>query len=212
MNTTLWYKSKTLWVNLIAITALAIQAINASYVISPEIQGSILAIINLILRAVTSQPLDWGTPAKPVDGGTAGFVQIPLLFMILSLFALGACATTAPVIPPATTAPGAAATVKDNTLAMAGKSLLAVKSTIVTAATATDAFCKAGKIGPDKCAQAKAAYELAKPAYDSAVDAYLLMTQGYGDAAAFGSALGRVQAIADNLLTLSGVEVPGGVK
>ena len=207
-----WYASKTLWVNLIAITALAIQNLSADFVISPEIQAGLLALINLILRTVTHQPIDWSATTAsgeqpPGPPATAGFVQIPLALMLSSLLLIGllanlsGCATTAPA-----TQPGAAVTAstKDNPMQLAGKSLLAVKSTIVTAATATDAFCKAGKIGPDKCAQAKAAYELAKPAYDSAVDAYLLMSQGYGDPAAFGAALARIQTIADNMLQLAG--------
>jgi hypothetical protein len=137
------------------------------------------------------------------DQAQAGFIRLPLLFLIAAFagaIALTGCATTAP--PSATTSTVAAAS--DSPMALAGKSLLAVKTAIVTAATATDAFCKAGKIGPDKCAQAKAAYEMAKPAYDAAVDAYLLMSQGYGDPAAFGTALARIQGIADNLLILTG--------
>ena len=200
MNTKSWYTSKTLWLNLITILALGIQTINTSYVISPEIQCGLLAIINLILRAVTSQAIDWSTPVKPTDG-TAGNVRLSLLAVMafMGLWLITGCATTSTPAVDMVTASKA-----DNPMALAGKSLLAVKSTIGTAATATDALCKAGKIGPDKCAQAKDAYNLAKPAYDSAVDAYLLMSQGYGDAAAFGAALGRVQTIAANLLALSG--------
>jgi len=138
----------------------------------------------------------------------AGFVRLPLLFLLTAfacIIALTGCATTTP-----TAATSTVATVKDNPMALAGKSLLAVKTTIVVAATSVDALCQAGTIGTDKCAQAKAAYDLAKPAYDSAVDAYLLMSQGYGDPVAFGTALARVQGIADNLLILSGPMGPKG--
>jgi hypothetical protein len=215
METKSWYLSKVLWINLIAIVCLAIQTFNSNFIISPEIQAGVLGIINLILRATTNLPLDWNTPAKPTDSGTpfspppqGGFVQLALLLMLISLALIGAlvngCATTSPVTMPGAAVVSPAATSKDNPLQLAGKSLLAVKSTIVVAATTTDSLCKAGKITPDKCAQAKAAYDLSKPAYDSAVDAYLLMSQGYGDPAAFAAALGRVQAIADNLLSLSG--------
>jgi len=204
-----WYLSKTLWFNLIAAVALLLQS-RFGFIIDPEAQGGILAIINLILRSVTGQPLEWKPAAADEDSEpphfipprSEGFIHVPLLplillFTLLALGSLSGCATTSSTTPQAATA-------KDTPLQTAGKSLLAVKSAIVTAATATDALCKAGTLAPDKCAQAKAAYELSKPAYDSAVDAYLLMSQGYGDPAAFGVALSKVQAIATNLLTLSG--------
>ncbi|MBC8521367.1 MAG: hypothetical protein H8D26_05190 [Methanomicrobia archaeon] len=51
-----WYQSKTLWVNLIAVAALITQA-QFGFVIAPEEQVGILALINLILRAATSEGL-----------------------------------------------------------------------------------------------------------------------------------------------------------
>lgn len=51
-----WYRSKTLWVNLIAVAALIAQA-QFGFVIAPEEQIGILALINLILRAVTDEEL-----------------------------------------------------------------------------------------------------------------------------------------------------------
>ncbi|MDA8428921.1 MAG: hypothetical protein M0T70_06660 [Geobacteraceae bacterium] len=130
----------------------------------------------------------------PAPGAEAGFIRLPLLaaLALTGLLFLAGCATTG-------TAPAA----NDTPQVIAGKSLLAVKSTIVTAAQATDGLCRVGTLKPDSCAQAKAAYELAKPAYDSAVDAYLLMVQG-GDPAAFTTALQRVQGIAANLAQLTG--------
>lgn len=97
---------------------------------------------------------------------------------------------------------GCATMQKESPQITAGKSLLAVKGTIVTAATTTDRLCKLQQMPADNCMQAKAAYELAKPAYDSAVDAYLLMSTG-GDPAAFGAAITRVQSIADSMLQLT---------
>ena len=47
-----WYQSKVLWVNVIAIIALLAQAV-AGFVISPEDQIAILAVVNLIVLAVT---------------------------------------------------------------------------------------------------------------------------------------------------------------
>ena len=52
----IWYQSKTLWVNLIAIVALIAQA-QFGFVIAPEGQVGILAVINLILRAITNEGL-----------------------------------------------------------------------------------------------------------------------------------------------------------
>jgi hypothetical protein len=51
-----WYSSKTLWVNAIAIAALIAQA-QLGFVMSGEEQVAILAVINLILRVVTKEPL-----------------------------------------------------------------------------------------------------------------------------------------------------------
>jgi len=51
-----WYLSKTLWVNIIAIAGLIAQA-QLGFVMSGEEQVAILAVINLILRVVTKEPL-----------------------------------------------------------------------------------------------------------------------------------------------------------
>jgi len=51
-----WYRSKTLWVNLIAILVLIIQT-QTGFIISPEEQAAILAVINLILRWITGEPI-----------------------------------------------------------------------------------------------------------------------------------------------------------
>lgn len=216
MNTKAWYLSKTLWINLIAIVAMGIQTFNADFIISPEIQAGILGLINLVLRTITGTALDMGTsPAftPPGSGGTgggqasdAGYIQIPLLLICSSLLLIGflinGCSTVSPATVPGTAV--SAPTSKDSPLALAGKSLLAVKSTIVVAATSVDALCKSGTMSADKCARAKTAYELAKPAYDAAIDSYLLMSSGGGDPGDFGRALARVQDIAANLLALSG--------
>lgn len=207
-----FYTSKTLWFNLIAIVALAAQTINSSYIISPEIQGGILAVINLILRGVTGQQIDWsagasGSETPPGPPATAGFISLRLLLALsalaILLMLLTGCATTTAT----GTATGSAVDIiqpKDTPQIKAGKSLLAVKSTIVTASIATDGLCKSGKIPVETCAQAKAAYETAKPAYDAAVDAYLLMSSQGGDAATFEAALTRIQGIANNMLILAG--------
>lgn len=199
-----WYKSKTLWVNLIAIAAMFLQPVTG-LVLDADTQVGILGFINVILRLVTKEQLNWSSnidDSTPTIGGPAsgeaGFINLRCLaelFLIgMALLMLAACATTN----------NTSTTTRDTPLQTAGKSLLAVKSTIVTAAGATDALCKAGTLPADKCTQAKAAYEMSKPAYDAAVDAYLLMSAQGGDAADFGAALVRVQTIASNLLLIAG--------
>jgi uncharacterized membrane protein len=51
-----FYKSKTLWVNLIAFVALVAQII-FGFAIDAETQVGLLAVINLILRLVTKSGL-----------------------------------------------------------------------------------------------------------------------------------------------------------
>ena len=51
-----WYLSKILWVNVIAIGAIIAQS-QFEFVIDPEAQVGILAVINLILRAITKTGL-----------------------------------------------------------------------------------------------------------------------------------------------------------
>ena len=56
MPTTPWYASKTLWVNTIAVAALFLQQ-KFGYALSPEAQVGILALINIVLRLITKQPI-----------------------------------------------------------------------------------------------------------------------------------------------------------
>ena len=52
------WESKTFWVNVIAILALLAQT-QVGFVIDPEAQAALLAVINVGLRAVTKQPIAW---------------------------------------------------------------------------------------------------------------------------------------------------------
>ena len=54
-----WYKSKTVWVNAVALAA-SIVSMQFGVPITPEMQGGVLAVINIVLRLVTKQPVDWG--------------------------------------------------------------------------------------------------------------------------------------------------------
>lgn len=48
-----WYKSKTVWVNIITLIALLAQT-QMGFVISPEEQVALLAFVNLAMRAITT--------------------------------------------------------------------------------------------------------------------------------------------------------------
>lgn len=62
MNQKDFWKSKTFWVNLIAIIVFVIQMLwIKDFVIPVEIQGAILAVINFILRWVTKEEIIWDT-------------------------------------------------------------------------------------------------------------------------------------------------------
>jgi len=54
-----WYLSKTLWVNIVALAAIIAQT-TTGFIIDPASQAAILAVINLILRAITGEEIDWG--------------------------------------------------------------------------------------------------------------------------------------------------------
>ena len=50
--------SKTIWVNIIALALASIQ-IKTGLVIPGEMQGILLALVNVILRMVTKEPVNW---------------------------------------------------------------------------------------------------------------------------------------------------------
>lgn len=75
-----WWRSKTLWINGVAAGALIAQS-QWGFVISPEAQAAILAVVNLALRIITKEAvgLQTETPSGPgpypdIDAGpgTAG--------------------------------------------------------------------------------------------------------------------------------------------
>jgi hypothetical protein len=63
MNGTIWYKSKTLWVSIIALVASLAQA-RWGLVIDGPTQGAILAIIFIVLRLDTTGPVISGKPTE----------------------------------------------------------------------------------------------------------------------------------------------------
>jgi hypothetical protein len=57
------YKSKTFWVNVIALVALGVQQ-KYGYVVDESMQVQALAVINVLLRAITSEPVNWAPTPK----------------------------------------------------------------------------------------------------------------------------------------------------
>lgn len=123
---------------------------------------------------------------------------LKLLLICLTLTVMAACGTpNTPIVDPAP-APN------DSPVVLAGKSLLAAKSTIVVAATSIDQLCHNGTMTAQQCIQAKNAYQTAQTAYDAAVDAYLLFQAGSGTQEEFQRALSHLNGLATSLLILSG--------
>ncbi len=56
---TVWYLSKTLWVNAIALVAMIAQGVTGHVLINMELQATILGVVNMILRLITKKPIVW---------------------------------------------------------------------------------------------------------------------------------------------------------
>lgn len=59
MDSKSWYTSKTLWVNAIAIVAIVVQGVTGKEILNIELQATILAGINMVLRLVTKSAVTW---------------------------------------------------------------------------------------------------------------------------------------------------------
>lgn len=53
-----WYKSKTVWTNILVVMALLLQ-IKTGFIVTPEFQALGLAFINLGLRKITKEEVIW---------------------------------------------------------------------------------------------------------------------------------------------------------
>lgn len=58
-ESTPFYLSKTLWVNVLALIAMILQGVTGNVLLNMELQATILAIINMVLRFVTKKPVVW---------------------------------------------------------------------------------------------------------------------------------------------------------
>lgn len=54
-----FYRSKTFWVNLLAGIALIAEGAFGEEVLPLEVQMAALAVVNLVLRKVTREPVSW---------------------------------------------------------------------------------------------------------------------------------------------------------
>jgi len=60
-------KSKTFWVNVLAFVAFILQGVLGKEAFPPELQASILAVINVVLRFITGEPISWSTKDRGSD-------------------------------------------------------------------------------------------------------------------------------------------------
>ena len=59
INMKKWYQSKTLWVNLISLIAIGLHQTLNLELLTAEQQGTILAFINIVLRLITKEKIEW---------------------------------------------------------------------------------------------------------------------------------------------------------
>ena len=61
METTKWFASRTLWVNVVALVATLAGAVKLDLGLTPEVQATvvttIMAVVNIVLRFVTTTPI-----------------------------------------------------------------------------------------------------------------------------------------------------------
>ena len=53
------FTSKTFWVNVVGLVAMVVQGITGKEILTLEIQGTIMAVLNILLRTVTKDPVNW---------------------------------------------------------------------------------------------------------------------------------------------------------
>lgn len=59
MDTKMWYTSRTLWVNLLAVCGMAAQGLIGKEILTAEMQGVVLGVVNMVLRLVTKTEVIW---------------------------------------------------------------------------------------------------------------------------------------------------------
>ena len=54
-----WYASKTIWTNAVMLIGVIILNTTGKNLLTPEVQVSIVTVINVILRVVTNEEITW---------------------------------------------------------------------------------------------------------------------------------------------------------
>lgn len=147
-----FYLSKTFWLNVLAIVALILQSYTG-FVLSAEAQVAILGLINIVLRAITSQPLSWGNQGGRISAPLALHLLMVCLALGLLVSAFSGCAIK-----------------QQSHASIAAKSLLAAQAVTVGLAEAADAMCTAGTLNQGQCDQFGEIYGQARASYDLATD------------------------------------------
>ena len=52
-----WYLSRSLWVNAIMLAGVVIFNATGQDILTPEVQGAIITVVNVILRVITNEEL-----------------------------------------------------------------------------------------------------------------------------------------------------------
>mgnify|MGYP007031193629 CR=1 FL=1 len=52
-----WWKSRTVWVNLLAFAGFMVQAVTGQELLTVEAQAVVIAVLNIILRFQTTDPI-----------------------------------------------------------------------------------------------------------------------------------------------------------
>lgn len=153
MNAKAWYRSKTLWVNAIAMLALGVQS-HTGFLIDAEAQVALLGVVNLVLRIFTGQPI----AAGDAKGGAGRRVLVVLwiLAMLVSTIIFAACTTSGYL----------------RTVSASGDILVAVGKSYVATGDTFKALCARQVIAAEYCAKWRTAAIAFKPAYAAAVAAW----------------------------------------
>lgn len=191
MNSKTWWKSKTLWMNLIAFAALGLQT-QTGFIIDAESQAGILAVINLILRAVTYEALDWSMGNQ--DSGQAGSARVITLLILfaisIAMFTVPGCATKGSM----STGTNSAVTAVTTAQQAANQTLYIIGSALKATPDVVEALYTSGKITKEQ-------YNSVVPTYNQALASYILAVDALEAATAAGKDPGTTAAYATALAT-----------